>query len=561
MRIQSIKTKLVLLLCGMSLFSLLITGGVFYYFVYKMSIEQAHQSMADETRLIATKFKGVYKELANNVSIVSYTPPIQGIIRSKKNYDVDPIGDSTLNQWRHRLENIFMSIMKHNKSYYQMRYIGVADDGREIVRVNREGKELKVVPYSKLQQKGNAPYFKDAMGLKNGQISYSKVNYNREYGKIDPEYISTLRVFLPVYDGNTIFGIIIINVNYPELLTDVIKDISSNNNIAIINDDGSFYSYNASEKTHIFHNQEDTDAAIPAYITYGKDLKNSVGHYENEDYYTYYIKEKIKGLDTTSNQYITIALQIKSHDLYANSFFLQKAILLLILFTTIVKLIISYVYSYKITNPLITMADEINDYKAYSDKTMSLPVDKKDEIGILARAFNEMMCDLKETIEVDDLTGLYRINAFYAHVLSVSRSLRRQNQLFALGVIDIDNFKRINDTYGHHKGDEVLRAVSTELKSVFRESDKISRYGGDEFLVCCVLCNNNSDDIQWFYDKVNRALANANTLAKLDYEYTASAGVVIFDSSTITTIEDIKSRVNQADKIMYNFKSKSHTIN
>lgn len=560
MIVNSIKTKLILFIFGLSLLSLLISGSVFYYFVYRMSTEQAHEYVANEARLIATKFKGIYNDLANNISMVSYTPPIQGIIRSKKNYDVDPIEDSTLNQWRHRLESIFMSVMKHNKSYYQMRYIGIENGGREIVRVNRENNELKVVPYSKLQQKDKTEYFEEAIHLGKGQIAYSKVNYNREHGKLDSNYISTLRVFLPIYDGNKIFGLLIINVNYPELLRDIVEGISSDNNIVVINDDGSYFSYDASEKKYSFHNPEDVQVNTPLYIKYGKDLRSSNGYFEDENYYTSYIKEKITDLNFSNNRNLTIALQVQSSKLYADSVFLQKAMLLLILFITISKLFFGYVFSLKLTNPLIKMTEAIKDYRIYSDKKISLPLDKEDEIGILARAFNTIIKNLQATVETDDLTGLYRREAFYAHVLSISRSLRRQNHFFALGVIDLNDFKRINDTFGHHKGDEVLRAVSTELKSVFRESDKIARYGGDEFVICCML-NNHNDDIQWFYEKVNRALVNANMLVKVDYKYSASAGVVIFNTSNIMTVDDIKNKLKQADSIMYEAKSKSKEFN
>jgi len=60
---------------------------------------------------------------------------------------------------------------------------------------------------------------------------------------------------------------------------------------------------------------------------------------------------------------------------------------------------------------------------------------------------------------------------------------RRHRRSFAAHYIDIDHFKTINDTYGHHAGDAVLAAVSAWLRSVLRDSDTIGRMGGDEFVV------------------------------------------------------------------------------
>lgn len=550
---NSIKFKLVALICGLALSSLVITCVVFYYFVHKISIQQANEHIANETKLTAAKFKSIYDDIKNNVSIVSNTPPIQGIIRSKHNYDFDPIEDSTLNQWRHRLENIFTSIMKHNHNYFQMRLVGIENNGREIVRVNRERGQLKIVPNSKLQQKANEPYFKESLQLNKEEIYFSKITYNREHGKVTSEYISTLRVITPIYDKDKLFGFIIINIDYPQLINNVIAEISPNQSIIIINNDGSYYTYNAKDKNHYYYNSEDSINNIPNYITHIQKSMPNHGIYNDGTTYTYYIKPSTKK-EQENNGKPTIALQINTYDLYSYTYSLQNTILALMLTLTLLKFFFGYLFACRLTAPLSSMTKQIENYETYSTKKLVLPVEKKDEIGRLAKAFNKIILQLQETVEIDDLTGLYRVNAFYAQILSVTRTLRRKDQYFIIGLIDIDKFKTINDTYGHNKGNEVLKAISTELKSVFRESDKIARLGGDEFAIFCLLRDENKD-ISWFYEKVERAIANANVLVKLDYEYTASAGAAMFDSDIINCVGDIKLQISVADKMMYKIKS------
>lgn len=83
----------------------------------------------------------------------------------------------------------------------------------------------------------------------------------------------------------------------------------------------------------------------------------------------------------------------------------------------------------------------------------------------------------------DDLTGLFRPGYFYERLQEELLRLERDRQTAALVFLDLDDFKRVNDTYGHRAGDALLVQVAEELRSVLRASDIICRMGGDEFLV------------------------------------------------------------------------------
>ena len=83
----------------------------------------------------------------------------------------------------------------------------------------------------------------------------------------------------------------------------------------------------------------------------------------------------------------------------------------------------------------------------------------------------------------DSLTGLYNSRYFYKHLdIEVARTKRYGNS-FSLMLFDIDNFKMLNDTYGHQEGDEVLQGLARTLTSVSRETDVVARYGGEEFII------------------------------------------------------------------------------
>lgn len=126
----------------------------------------------------------------------------------------------------------------------------------------------------------------------------------------------------------------------------------------------------------------------------------------------------------------------------------------------------------------------------------------EDEIGRLARRFNEMLeriegrtldlnaeIDLRRQSELeldllarhDPLTGLPNRLAFNAELEAAVAAAMTKNLPMALLFIDLDNFKRVNDTFGHQAGDVVLQVTAKRLSGLLRESDRLFRLGGDEF--------------------------------------------------------------------------------
>jgi two-component system cell cycle response regulator len=118
----------------------------------------------------------------------------------------------------------------------------------------------------------------------------------------------------------------------------------------------------------------------------------------------------------------------------------------------------------------------------------------------------------------DSLTGVFNRRAILeALKYEIARS-KRSEAPFSVGIIDLDHFKQVNDTYGHQIGDEVLGAVVKCLQSNLREYDSIGRYGGEEFLI--VAPGSNGTKTEGLYDRL------CNNIA-LSPVFTSSGLVVI----------------------------------
>jgi two-component system cell cycle response regulator len=134
----------------------------------------------------------------------------------------------------------------------------------------------------------------------------------------------------------------------------------------------------------------------------------------------------------------------------------------------------------------------------------------------------------------------------------MERALRYDHSV-ALLLIDLDHFKRVNDTHGHLVGDAVLRDVSELLLGVARGVDVVGRYGGEEFLV--VLPETDDDGAAAFAERV-RERVEAHAFRPWDdgreLRTTASIGVASFPAARIESVEDLFAR---ADAALYRAKA------
>lgn len=114
-----------------------------------------------------------------------------------------------------------------------------------------------------------------------------------------------------------------------------------------------------------------------------------------------------------------------------------------------------------------------------------LGINSKFLIFTIENLTNEIQIEkekFKMLAEHDSLTGLYTRNYFNEWIAQMSKNVKNTTK-DVLIIMDIDDFKKINDRYGHIHGDEVLQFVGKKMRETFRENDLLVRFGGDEFLI------------------------------------------------------------------------------
>jgi len=162
------------------------------------------------------------------------------------------------------------------------------------------------------------------------------------------------------------------------------------------------------------------------------------------------------------------------------------------------------------------------------------------------RELRQLNKKLKHLSQSDHLTALP--NRYFLHQAFQTELLRykRYQHGFSIVMLDIDHFKRVNDSWGHAKGDEVIKRIANLLSDNVREQDIVGRWGGEEFLVLSP-----ETDLQGAYALAEhlRKLIRENDFALDNIEVTASFGVTDYRDN-----EDIETSIQRADQALYQAK-------
>jgi len=147
---------------------------------------------------------------------------------------------------------------------------------------------------------------------------------------------------------------------------------------------------------------------------------------------------------------------------------------------------------------------------------------------------------------IDDLTGLYNRRGFSALAQQELKKANRMKRGMLLLFADVDDLKKINDSFGHQEGDLALIDTANILKETFRDPDIIARIGGDEFVVLATETSASSADI--LTARLKERLKAANRKETRRYELSISIGIVQYNPEQPCSIDEL---LAQADKLMY----------
>lgn len=345
------------------------------------------------------------------------------------------------------LTKTFLFFSKSRKIYGQIRMIGT--NGQELIRINSRNKTIKAVPTNQLQNKKHRYYFIKAAALSNNEIYFSPLDLNMDQKKIEHPFKPMIRIGTPIYNKKgTKLGVIILNYNAQYLL-DHLKRATTPipGNLFLINKDDHFLI--APNANYTWGNMLRSRRNITTKTIFPQLWKRLITKQQSKLYtkrYVFFIQNFTQKLSSLKHSDLHLTLLWRLYWRQILPISLKYYLIILVI------LLISIIFISRFWSLLRTKH-----------------VEHEKQLNFFATT--------------DPLTGIFnRRSLLKAGILECERS-KRTGKTFSLLMIDIDHFKKINDTHGHLNGDKALSAIAATIKSIIRKIDIPARFGGEEFVV------------------------------------------------------------------------------
>jgi PAS domain S-box-containing protein len=397
-----IGARMAALVCAMVALTCLAGGTWSYVNLSDRLVEQEFGRQRGVIEAAAGQLTSAVEALSHDAAFLSDVPAVRGVVRSLEE-GVDPLERLPERVWQDRLASIFEAKMRATPQYFQIRLIGQQQGGREITRVERLKDGIAVLADSKMQQKGDRPYFQEAIRTPRGSVYLSDIELNEEEGKIVKPEIPVLRAAGPVYlpDGQ-LFGIVVINKDMRHRFERMQEILAGRYSLFLFNERGELLMYTNAERLFVLPahsgsrlegrfpemrhalDSPDTSHAVTYDTANGKRVAATLKawHYDPAQPRRFY------GLLLTSSYDAAVSASVA--DRTRTVWF--GALLMAVTVGTVLAA------SRKITRPLREITQAVEDF-ATGKAELRLPIASSDEAGTLARAFGRMSRQVREQQE------------------------------------------------------------------------------------------------------------------------------------------------------------------
>ncbi|MDD5758942.1 MAG: GGDEF domain-containing protein [Desulfobulbaceae bacterium] len=192
--------------------------------------------------------------------------------------------------------------------------------------------------------------------------------------------------------------------------------------------------------------------------------------------------------------------------------------------------------------------DTCKDCEIYRKVVYADPAREIEEhLIVLVHSLRCKQEEIKEIAIKDHLTGLFNRRHFDSYIQHEYNKMKRRNSSLVIMMIDVNNFKQINDIYGHAKGDYILKECANIFQNTIRESDIAFRVGGDEFIIVMHECCDNKSYAESLVSRIDSKIDQLSENNAIGFQLSLSYGFSILTKS----VSNIQCCLDEADVKMY----------
>jgi diguanylate cyclase (GGDEF)-like protein len=529
--VHGIGFRLAILLASFGIVAMGLVGYTSYASSRAALLGATQRDLLTATQVLGKNFQERINEVsAHALLLARLTPSLQG-------------GGTMSAQDKDRLAQAFGAMLEVHPDYFQARLISATGHGIELVRVDRDVTLLLRIEGLHLQEKGHYPYVFNTLRLARGQVYLSDITLNRETGAHAGLDKPTLRVATPVAAGDgAIVGLIVINIDLETMFQRLKVDLPKSYQLYLSNHWGDYlihpnpalaFGFDFGRRELIQNNFPPVAALIEGRQS------SVVTAPDAEDGRVAAFARMPMGVARDAH-FVVLGLSQPLENVMREARELGWETVRIILLLSAAAVLLAALVSRAVTEPLRQMAAAVQRFS--KERVVSeLPSGRGDQIGLLARSLNDMQRTIVANIrELDDsrlalrhlaqhdgLTGLPNRALFEDRLRQAMAQARRSEGAIAVLFVDLDGFKAVNDTFGHHTGDLLLTAVAQRIAGCVRDADTAGRIGGDEFVILLSVIELERDALA-VAEKVRAALAMPFELERSTQRISASIGVALF---------------------------------
>ena len=394
---MKLSTRLTIAMVTLAVLTAAAVGFITYREVELAILSSEIERQNANIRLVAQEFELRMRPARADIIGFRSAVALAGIVRAAVNRGVDPVDGASLAEWTRRFARRLTAELDVKPNYLQFRVIGLANDGREILRVDRQGKEgtIREVPEAELQKKGGRAYFEETIAEPRGSVFISELELNREHGAIEVPHVPVMRVGTPIYTAEgKAFGILIINLDLRPAFAAIRKNARPGNRIYLVNERGDFLIHPDPQREFGFEfgkrfNWKDELPELAMALgpdNSGVRIVRSV-HGDR-------IVGAVDSVRLAGGPLVSVIETAPYPLVMAAALSVQRSTLMVGLAAILAAALLAMFFARTLTRPLVQMTWAVEDFG--QDKSMQLPRDASGEIGTLARAFQRMTDEVRQ---------------------------------------------------------------------------------------------------------------------------------------------------------------------
>lgn len=384
------------------------TVGLTVYRGARKHLIRASTDRLEQTAdVIRVRFYSSIEAVGKDARFLAETPPTEGLMRlwnaRRLGYHLDPETAIDDREWRDQLANLFSAFLESRPTYDRISFVGVTDNGRELVRVERKNNEIVRAGARDLVREGEKQYFQEVVGLPRDEVYISSIALSDDPDEDPPSLIPTLRVAVPVYDTRgDAFGAMVIDVDLRYILRTLQDLVTSDKSLYLATQDGDFVVPmdrwpNAGGQAGRTPRIQDIFPDARTVVS-GEERKLRIEETRSASGVpiSAYFERMFVGTDV--NRHLMLLGITSPHaEILAGVRQVRDQSFFITLLFGLGGIALALIFSRYLTSPLLQITHALSRFGKNEWKG-ELPVDRADEIGMLARTYVAMSEKIQEQV-------------------------------------------------------------------------------------------------------------------------------------------------------------------